>query len=833
MYSRREFRVALSYDTETTNYQYGDNVTDVMAFPVLFIALDLRDVDIRTYVPGMGRLSFYRHESEFISLIEQLVEWGKTQDVVPVVCAYNMMFDLCPLMAELSARYDMEAAAQNSTHAYYIDLVEDGEPILRFWDTFYLEMRGLAAMGETCGVAKADGEWDYSLIRTPDTPLTDDELFYAGRDVEVIPAYLRYLLESNAWLAPDMFACTVLTKTSLVRQTGRNETGRLRLKREGKRAISVQAMFERLCSRELARDYTSYAYRKACFRGGLTFTSARYSGVLQRNVYSLDETSAHHAYINGHMVPVKFKRISGELLTQAARRVAGRSRDKVLEFYENPWGVAFHARIAYTNIRLREGSPFEYLGIGLLSESKFKSGAQPTTFRSGADEAGIAGEEAVKKSYRDVAYDAVFAFSKLMSAGYCEVYLSEIECWLVSRVYSYDDMEVLDGEYTESFVKPPDYVTLLSNLLFERKQAMKHIVKTYHEGEPYTEDIPASIPEGIAERLRAGDMSMIDVAGYYQSTVKGQFNSIYGTQAQDVFKPEFEIERGSGEITVSRETIVSPENYDEERAKRAKKPVLYTYGLRIVGGSRMPLIIAIELLWERYGKRARVLGGDTDSLKISCDPDITGDDILETLQPLHTAVKRAIDVCMTRLRLNFPGYASTLDGVGQFEVEGVHPEHMEAWNKARVSWDGKHSHITCAGLSRPKGTYTIENWIDDRVGAGNTFEDEASNVLGWGVTVAHKVSHSLEHKRPAPDDIIDEDITDYLGKTYHVRAHQSIALYPADRVLGDTLMPTNLRSVQYIENVYGRVPDTNERLIDLKDDKPVLWVLTDDGWETK
>lgn len=825
----REFRIALSFDTETTNLKVGEDAADVVAFPVLFIALDLRDVDIRSYRQGDGALSFMRTEGEMLALVDSLVSWGEDEGCVPVVCAYNMMFDLTPLMGSLSASYEMEVAAQNTTHAYYIDLMSDGRTALRFWDTFYLEMRGLAAMGETCGLPKAEGDWDYTLVRAPDTPLTDEELFYAGRDVEVIPAYLRYLLDSNPWMEPGMLGRTVLTKTSLVRQTAKHETGRLRLEREGRRPISVQAMFERLCSRELARDYGTYALRKACFRGGLTFTSARYSGVVQRNVWSLDETSAHHAYINGHMVPVRFERMEPRYLTKMAENVCERSTPNVLEFYENPWGVAFHARVRYRNIRLREGSAFERLRIGILAEGKFKVAAQVAGFSPVPDEAGEAGEEAVKRNMRDLAWGATFAFGKLMSADVAEVHLSEIECWLVSRVYSYDSMEVLEGEGTFHFVKPPDYVALLSNLLFERKQAMKRITKVYREGEPYPEEIPASIPEGIAARLRDGSMAMSDVTGYYQSTVKGQFNSIYGTQAQDVFKPEYGIEGGL--IEVDPDSIVSPENFAAKREKVERKPVLYTYGLRIVGGSRMPIIIGIELLDAAFGERVRVLGGDTDSMKISCDPGVDGADLVAALEPLHAAVRRSISVCMDRLRRNFPDYASDLAGVGEFEVEGEPYElHMEAWNKARVSYDGQRAHITCAGLSRPKGAYTIEDYIDELMEAGWSFEDLAPNVLGWGVTVSNSICHHLEHKRPKPTDVADLDVTDWRGDVRHVHAHQSIALYPSDRVLGDILMPTNMRCVTYMESM-GRRIDTRPRWLERAGGRAALYISDGTGFE--
>lgn len=823
------YQVALIYDTETTNIQVGVQVSDTRAFPVLFIALDVRGEDIRQFKPGK-RPELFRYASAFLAYLEDIIAWGADKGVVPVCCAYNLMFDLKPLLYDLSQSYDMAVSAQSSTNIYTLDLLdEDGNKLLRFWDTYYLEMRGLAAMGETCGIVKAVGDWDYSLIRAPETPLTEEERFYAVRDVEVIPAYLRYLLESNEWLKPEDFGCHVLTKTSLVRQTARNETGRLRLKRPGKRPISVQAMFERLCSQELARTYTQYALRKACFRGGLTFTAATWAGEVQRNVYSLDETSAHHAYINGHMVPTGFHGTSTLALQEFAEQVAVTPLAVVLAHYEEPFGVAFHAAIRFRNMRLKAGSAFARMGIATLAESKFKAVPQTGWWVREADEA--AEQALFDRGWYDRAEGAVFAFGKLMRADVCEVHVNELELWVCAQVYEWDDMAVRFGEVTTHFVKPPDYVTLLSNLLFERKQDMKKIVRNYTEGEPYPLDIPDSIPSGIADRLRTGEMRMTDVEGYYSSTVKGSFNGIYGTQAQDVFKPSFMVERGSGAICVDKETVASPETYEEMRKKVARKPILYTYGMRIVGGSRLPLVIGIMLIDDAFGERVRILGGDTDSMKIACD-GVTADDLLRALEPLHVAVRASIARCMTRLRRNFPKYASELTGVGEFEVEGAAWSlHMDAWNKARLSYDGKHVHVTCAGLSRPKDAYNIANWFEDEIKRGWSFERLAPLVLGWGVEVSSTVCHALERHTPKPGEVFEGDVTDYTGRTHHVSAPQSIALYDSNRVLGDLEKGTNLRTVEYMKSI-GKHVEERPRFIgrDARTGEPVFKMLTADGW---
>lgn len=824
-----QFKIAAAYDTETCNICIDERENQWRAYPVLYIVNDIRGCNLRSYEVGAGRVSFYRHGEDMQRAIDDFITWGEEEHCIPIICAYNLMFDLQPLMYELNGRWDMVASAQSATSAYTVDIVQDGVVKLRFWDTFYLEMRGLAKMGETCGLPKAVGDWDYSKIRTPETPLTDDELYYAGRDTEVIPAYLRYLLESNEWLQPEWLGVRVLTKTSLVRQAGKMETGRLRIPRENGKPISVQAAFERMCAEELAPTYAQYALRKACFRGGFTFTSARYSGIVQRNVYSIDETSAHHAYINGHMQPVNFRGILPSILQAMADGVCSTDLDQAMRHWEEPFGCAFHAQIRFKNLRLREGSAFECWGVALLSEAKFKGSGQLGEWGGEADRDTVT---AVRSAgYVDVAENGRFAFGKLVQAASCIVNVSELELWCMSRVYAWDSMEVILGEGTMSFVKPPDYVTLLSNLFYARKDACKQILKTYETGEPYARDIPGSIPEGIAERIRSGAMERADLEAYYNSTVKGMFNSIYGMEAQDVFKCGYRVD--AGEIHVDRDTLVTRETYKEHYEDAKKKLVLYPYGLRIVGGSRMAIVAAIELVYKEFGERVRVLGGDTDSLKISCDEDVSASDLMRALEPFHAGVTASIDLCMSRVRKNFPDYASPLTGVGTFEVEGeAYPLHMDAWNKARVSWDGHHAHITCAGLSRPTGMYHIENWIDD-MSAVHGFAEVAPRVLGWGVRVSQPVCHALEHYRPAAADVLDMDITDYTGNTTHVHTHESIALYPSDRVLGDADKGGNARTIAYMRERYGRVVDTTERVVDVDGGRATYIYIDDEGNEVQ
>lgn len=817
---RTEFRVVAAFDTETCNIGRR-------AYPILYILNDLRNVDLNEYAPDCEgeRVTFDRTLGGFLPRLSDLIDDGMANDYVPVVCAYNLMFDMQTLMHVLAESFDLRCNAQSSTHVYTLDVYaneEDSVPLLRFWDTFFLEQNGLRAMGDTAGVAKAAGDWDYSLIRTPSTPLTDLELFYAKRDVQVIPAYLAYLLHANDWLTADMLGVRVLTKTSLVRQMARHEFGGLRRGSKSRKSFTLLRKFESLCEEELPRDYATYALRKACFRGGFTFTAMSTACRDLRNVASLDVTSMHHTFINGRRIPVGFSRASVDDLKWAAGEVLSRSLEAVLEDYSEPCYPAFHMRARFDGIRLRRGSCFEEWGIALEPRGKFVENMLGRTEFADDPAARDADNATRCRGYMDEAVRPVFAFGKLVSADSATLFVNEIELWAMSRVYEWDSLTPLEGEISRSFELPPDYVTLQSNMLFERKADCKHMTKVY-DGSPFEGEIPASIPEGLADEMRSGAMDVGFLNNYYNGTVKGMFNAIYGTMAQDVFKPGYVVD-DRGEISVDRSSVVTPANFASSRPEHCR--VLYTYGMRIVAGSRMHLVIAMELLWRRFGSRLRVTGGDTDSLKCMVAGDVSDPELEAALDPLYGAARAAIGRCMSRVRRLYPEFASELAHVGGFEVEAAGDgtrwdHHMEFWNKARVSESNGHVHVTMAGLSRPLGAYHIERFMDDLLASGNSFRDVASLSLGYNANISNEVCYALQTHRPSPESVYDGDVTDYLGVTSHVRTYEAVALYPVSRLLGDTAKEVNNENVEWLRSHGVEVRD-DPRDVVLLDGNPAV-----------
>lgn len=819
MKERKDFRVAAIFDTETTNIGTG---AETRAYPILYIFNDLRDTPLESYTPETDDVRFYRRTSEALAYIDNLIEYGRAHGYVPIIAAYNLMFDVQTLMLELAQSYTITANAQTATSVYTLDLSVGNDVACRFWDTFYLEMGGLRAMGETCGLPKAMGDWDYSLVRTPETQLTEEELFYARRDVQVIPQYLQWLLRANHWLTPDMLGCRVLTKTSLVRQMARREIGGRRITLRSGKQMTLQRAFELTCNQEFPKNYESYALRKACFRGGLTFTSAKTASVVVDNVASLDVTSMHHAFINGRRLPVKFAPIPPDILQVACERIVSTPLEDVLANYSDPFRTGVHATVRFTNLRLRKNTCFDVWGIAICPRSKFVKTLQADTDYSNNERAKTQENSIRARGYVDSAVNPTYAFGKLYRADECILHVNEIELWNVAQVYEFDSMHVLYGEATTKTIVPPDYVTLQSNMLFARKTDVKNLIKRYTESVPYAGDIPDSIPEGIAHDAKTGELSMKFLQSYYGSTVKGQFNGIYGTQAQDVMKADYRVTE-TGELEVDKTTVCTPENFTKKRPKTPR--VLYTYGMRIVAGSRMHLLIAMMLIHRRFGDRVTVTGGDTDSLKISCADDVTDTELLDALEPLHTAIETAINRTMRRVRTTAPDMASTLEHIGKFEMEDCggatrYAEHVELWNKARVSLDaGGRVHVTCAGLPRPDGMYTIEDFIADLMRAGHGFRETVQMSLGYDVLVDYEICHTLQRNRPHVWDRYVGTVTDYRGETARVDVPEAIALYPSGRWLGESDKQANGENLAYLRNVYNRNVETTPRELVMQDGK--------------
>lgn len=837
---QKSYKVVAFYDTETTNIYKKDKIEDdekgivqreqLHAFPCLYIYNTI-NCSIADYQEDVNdNVEFYRNYKDILKAIDNTIK--EADNYIPVVAAYNLMFDLQPIFYELNQKYFVVPIAQSGTSAYAIDLYYYNDlenKILRFWDVSYLEPRGLWAMGEAVGVKKAVGDWDYSLVRHGKTELTDEELFYAKRDVQVIPAYLKYLLDANKFLEENDLGNHLLTKTGLVRLLAKRVTGTIPIKGR-KRDYTLEQLFRFKCDEEQPKSYSSYALRKSSFRGGLTFTAAKYASNIFENVVSVDAVSMHHAHINGMLMFYKFSKTSNATLKRQLHIVGKTQLDDILRFYECPFKWGIHAKVKVFNPCLKPGTIFDTSGIATLAEAKFGSGGEvPGEFEKPRNEEAI--KDVKKAGYQDSAKKGKFAYSKLMEAKEIIIHVSEIEWWIFCQVYAFDDFEVLEGESSTTRGLAPEYVTLLSNMLYKQKNEMKQVIKTYQENSLNDVSHAQTLPAHIREMIREGSASEAYLESYYKNIIKGQYNAIYGAQAQDVYRPNFKIEDNN--IVIDDDTRINKDNFETKKGDL----VLYTYGLRIVGRSRLHLIIAMLLLDEAFGNKIKILGGDTDSLKISTSKEITDEMIINALKPLHKATKNSIDIVQKDIRNNHKQYASDLKDLGNFEIETYdggkysrYKKHIELWNKCRVSIDYNNKvHITAAGVARPSGKYNLENLANDMITKYD--EDEILQLIcSYNTFYDASISYMLNHRKPDYTSIFEYNVKDYNELNYRVHEYESIALQETSKKIGETTKLCNIENIRYKKQINQEI-DENEKEIFITDTKAYIVYAPDTKFE--
>ncbi len=757
---------------------------------------------------------FFRTPEEVADELKKIIDKGKTGDYLPILAGMGVVWIMKPIIHIMGCK--VKIAARSATALYYLDVLDGKKSILRIWDVSWLEPGGIVGMADVMGVPAP--VTSVSGV-SQDTPLSGSDKKNLRRESELILSYLHRLLITTDYLREDDFGYHLMTRTSLVRLMAKRKVGVLTYKGRHK-DIPLMVAFQKTASHEDAKDYRTYALRRASFRGGLAFVCGTEVGLDHQNVASLDVTSMYHVFINGRMMPINFSYVNNDLLELVWHRVISTSVERVLMSYDRPFDEAFHIAIRLKGLRLKKDSLFDREQFGIIPSEKLHRMIQMEDAME--TETSMASDRAVfDDGLADSAVNPEVAFGKVLAADEIVLHVSEIEAWCIGQVYEWDDEEILYGELSDKAVVPPDYVTLQSNILFEQKSAIKDVLGRYKESIP-TEDVPDIIPETMRKKIADGSLDKRILESYYATTIKGAFNAIYGSQAMDPHRPSWAVD-DDGKIGIDEKSISSTKN---GLSKGGKATSIYTYGIRIAGGSRMHLIIALELL----DGVVTPLSGDTDSIK--CVAKCSNDEIMNALKPLHDATDRAVATVQNRVRTSYKDLASDFKGLGHFMIEEAAPgenrwEHqMDGWAKTRITMSHGHYHVTAAGLPQPVGTYTIEDWCDE-MGKTRSFKEVASFVLGYNNSIVPEIAHSITATQPQSDRV-EETITDRDGVTRHVDAPSVVVAEESGITMGDPHYQNVQENLAFLKKL-GRYPDLREKMVDIEDGHAVGYIIEPTG----
>lgn len=785
----KPFRIIGAYDSETTNTV--ENCVH-LAFPILH-QLGMLKGDTRIENIDAGNveenveISMFRHSVELFDTLDGLVD--SVFDYVPVILCHNLAFDMYGLSSWLS-RHDVRVLAKSARKPITFTVNgEDGKPRLVIWDTLVFSQQPLSRMGADCGYAKAVGDWDYDLVRTPRTSLTDNEISYAAKDVYALLAWFGWWIRRNPDIESSKLGLNVVTKTGVVRERRRVRFDSVK-GRGHKNNIGRYFMYR--CRTEAPRDDDELFTMLACTRGGFTFVSSRNASVpfdctgSDEIIAAYDATSQHPAQLVSKMYPIQFKNSEPFLLDLAFELIGKYPMKHILDNWARPFPVAFDACFEFVNIRPRKGSTFERFGVYPLASARYRSEEQVTFDEDNGDRQAYI-DEMRRRDYKDTAVNAVCSFGKLVSADRARFYITELTAWEIWQAYEWDTVKAVHGYMTGRFTRPSDMDVISVMQFYKAKDSFKHARHMYFDkgtidnGSQLRE---LGIPGAIVEAMEDGTLSDIDVNATYQG-LKADLNSIFGISVCNEYRREAVL--GADGIEYRGEFGI---------CNKPKNPkVWYQFGQRIVGWSRIAQICAIELIMLHANE---LINGDTDSVKVLVKKDKL-EDIERELGKLGAAIDAGkMSVCK-RTELAYPKLYDKLEYIGYYVREFTVERFCASWNKAYCVQDENGFDFTLAGIpTKRRGAFEgVNGFADGLYEKGWGFPDICDLLLGYNVTYAHDILRLNARSFPRWGDMVFLNVTDYQGDTCRVAEPAALALYPMSKTVNDTSNVENRENMAY------------------------------------
>jgi hypothetical protein len=140
-------------------------------------------------------------------------------------------------------------------------------------------------------VQKLVGDLDYQLVRTSETPLSEQELGYCENDIRVLLAYIQEKIETDGDIS-----LIPLTNTGYVRNYCR-------------KACFKRYKKYKTVMGELTLDSDEYSQLKRGFAGGFTHASAKHTMKKYKNVGSFDFISSYPAVMLAEKFPMSRSKV--------------------------------------------------------------------------------------------------------------------------------------------------------------------------------------------------------------------------------------------------------------------------------------------------------------------------------------------------------------------------------------------------------------------------------------------------------------------------------------------------------------------------------------------
>lgn len=800
----KPYKIVGAYDSETSNI-YTD--IGAYAFPILhqigLIDTSIEDITADN-VERETAITLFRHTFELTAWLDEFLE--QPRPYVPVLCCHNLSFDMYPLASWLSSHNTRVLAKSRQKPITFTIRDEQNNPLLVIWDTLVFSSQPLAQMGRDCGYEKLVGEWDYNLVRTPETPLSEQETAYAEHDIYSLLAWLGWWCRRNPDIKPQKLGLNVVTKTGIVRE--RRKTMFDQLQGRGLK-YNIGRYWLWLNRTEAPKTDDELFVMHACTRGGFTFCSSSSAGVpydLRGSgliVAGYDATSQHPGQMASHTYPVGFHEAGPETLQAMFELIQETPIDDIFERWISPFGVAFNALFEFTNLRPKKGSIYERWGVLPLASARITG--VPEAYNEDNEAAQLFRAEIREQGYTDTAINPRYAFGKLINADLARLYITELAAWEICQCYEWDEVRAIKGYCTSKFVRPTDMAIASVCTFYRAKNEFKRAMGEWEKTGTITNDEELKrlgIADTVILGMKHGTMDEGEIKQYYQLT-KSNLNALFGIEASNEYRQATTLTSHGIEYEGGAGICNAPKN----------PKAWYAFGQRVVGWSRIAQICVMEL-GAPYCER--VINGDTDSVKFLVERDNIGA-LSAALDVLSQAIDKGKAGAMQRFQRCYPEHYDELRGIGHYELEFTSERFCASWNKAYLQADNGYK-FTLAGVPARRG---LNEFAEKLEAAGWSFEQICSLILGFNITLAYDLTGLNARSFPEWGSSVFARITDYSGNTSLVTEPHALALYPMPKTLNSLSTRENMENYQYVVSNNPNI-NVNDVVLTWGDGKAVI-----------
>lgn len=545
---------------------------------------------------------------------------------------------------------------------------------LEFRCSMLLANAGLAHVGDKMlhkySIKKLVGDLDYEKIRHSETPLSSEELEYCFNDVRVVMAFIQEKIEQDRGITN-----IPLTNTGYVRRytRGRCMSDKLHSQKYHQLMDSLQINSEE-----------EYDQNKRAFMGGFTHAGILHANKIIANVGSADLTSSYPSEMVANYFPMS-----------SAKFIGKPSSVEDFTYYLSNYCCIFD--VEFENL-LPTQEYETYLSIS-----------------------------------RCIAEEYTLNNGRVVSAKHCLTTLTEVDFDIVSKLYTWDSMEVDNLRvYSRGYL--PKSIILAVLDLYASKTKLK------------------DIPEELTEYMRS----------------KNMVNASFGMMVTDIIRPEISINEDDMWIEENAYKAKQLAGYN----KNFNRFLYYTWGIYVTAHARHNLFKAIMEFGEDY------VYSDTDSIKgINFEKHLrffTNYNITNQIRMKKMCATMSIPfekVCPKTIK----GEEKML---GSWEIERGYKYFKTCGAKRYMYvYDDDTLSLTVAGLNKKYAVpYLKYAYNNDNMKIMKHFED------GFTIPAGHTGKQTLTYI----DDAMDGTIQDYLGKSYQYHEESGIHMEPQSFSMSQT-----------------------------------------------